>query len=197
MMKTVLILVLGVLVVGGGLVAWKVRGAMAGDVQTPDKATDGVFWDLETETLGGEPVSLGKWKGDVVLAVNTASKCGLTPQYEGLEALHKEFADQGFAVLGFPCNQFMGQEPGTAEEIREFCSVNYGVTFPMFAKQDVKGEDRSPVYDFLLAGGLEEPTWNFTKYLVGRDGKVIARFAPKTTPEDAELRAAIGKALDD
>lgn len=194
-MKMILVIVLGVLVIGGGLAVWKVRGAMAGDVQTPDKASEGVLWDLETRTLEGEPVSLGDWKGQVVLVVNTASKCGLTPQYEGLEKLHAELKDRGFSVLGVPCNQFMGQEPGSAEEIREFCSATYGVTFPMFEKQDVKGEDRSPVYDFLLAGGLEEPTWNFTKYLVGRDGKVIARFAPKTTPEDAGLRAAIDEAL--
>ncbi len=194
-MKTVLIVVLGMLVMGGGLAAWKVRGAMAGEMQTPTQATDGVLWDLETATLEGEPVSLGEWKGDVVLVVNTASKCGLTPQYEGLEKLHAELKDQGFAVLGFPCNQFMGQEPGSAEQIREFCSLTYGVTFPMFAKLDVKGDDRSPIYDFLLAGGLEEPTWNFTKYLVGRDGKVIARFSPKTTPEDEDLRKAIQAAL--
>jgi len=194
-MKMILVVVLGILVVGGGLAVWKVRGAMAGDVQTPDEASEGVLWDLESRTLEGEPVSLGDWKGQVVLVVNTASKCGLTPQYEGLEKLHAELKGRGFSVLGIPCNQFMGQEPGTAEEIREFCSATYGVTFPMLEKQDVKGEDRSPIYDFLLAGGLEEPTWNFTKYLVGRDGKVIARFAPKTTPDDAGLRAAIDEAL--
>lgn len=196
-MKTLVMIALGALVIGGGLAAWKVRGAMAGEMQTPTKETEGSFWDLSTQTLEGEPAALGDWRGKVVLAVNTASKCGLTPQYEGLEKLHAELAERGFAVLGFPCNQFLGQEPGTAAEIREFCSATYGVTFPMFAKLDVKGEDRSPIYDFLLAGGLEEPTWNFTKYLVGRDGKVIARFSPKTTPDDADLRAAILKALGD
>ena len=133
--------------------------------------------------------------GQVALVVNLASKCGLTPQYEGLEALYRERKADGLVILGFPSNDFMGQEPGTAEEIREFCSTNYGVTFPLMAKIQVKGDGRNEIYNWLIAGGLEEPTWNFTKYLVGRDGKVIARFAPRTKPDDPELLAAIDAAL--
>ncbi len=196
-MKSLMMIVLVVVVVVGAFAVAKFLGALGGGVQVVEKTSDRSLWELSTATLEGEPVSLGDWRGDVVLVVNVASKCGLTPQYAGLDELHREFDERGFAVLGFPCNQFMGQEPGTAEEIRAFCSDEYGVSFPLFEKLDVKGDGRSAIYDFLLDGGLEEPTWNFTKYLVGRDGKVVARFAPKTEPDNPELRSAILTALGD
>lgn len=152
------------------------------------------FYALSIRTLEGEATTLAQYQGQVVLAVNVASACGLTPQYTGLEALQKEFAPRGFTVLGFPSNDFGGQEPGTPEEIRAFCSENYGVSFPLFEKVPVKGEGKCEVYRFLTANH-PEPTWNFTKYLVGRDGTVLARFDPRTSPDDAELRREIEAAL--
>ena len=132
--------------------------------------------------------------------VNVASKCGLTPQYAALEKLHEQFASRGFAVVGFPCNQFGGQEPGTAEEIAEFCSATYGVTFPMFAKIEVNGRGRHPIYDVLTAipdadGEAGDVQWNFEKFLLGPDGAVLARFRPRTVPDDPEVLAAIEKHL--
>jgi len=152
--------------------------------------------DIDVQTLAGEPATLGEFAGSTVLVVNVASKCGLTPQYEGLQRLYDRFSGQGFTVAGFPCNQFGGQEPGTPDEISEFCSVNYGVTFPMFAKIDVNGPDRHPLYAELTAtpdaaGEAGDIQWNFEKFLVGPDGKVIARFRPLTDPEAPELVAAI------
>src|SRR6202035_2913955 len=129
---------------------------------------------------------------------NVASKCGLTPQYAALEALHERLADRGFAVVGFPCNQFMGQEPGTAEEIEEFCSTTYGVTFPMFEKIEVNGEGRHPIYEQLTAdadGAAGDIQWNFEKFLLGPDGRVVGRFRPRTVPDDPEVLAAIEKHL--
>ena len=154
------------------------------------------FFEFETRTLLGEPSSLSAFEGKVCLVVNVASKCGLTPQYAGLEALQRELGDEEFTVLGFPSNDFQNQEPGPPEEIAEFCSKTYGVTFPMFEKMRVTGEEKSEIYRFLSAN-LEPPTWNFTKYLVGRDGKVLYRFAPRTEPDDAGLRAKIAEALAD
>jgi glutathione peroxidase len=171
------------------------RDTMAGGVKTPTQKVDGRLWDFSVQTLEGAHAQLADYQGQVALVVNVASKCGLTPQYKDLESLYRARKDQGFVVLAFPSNDFMGQEPGTAEEIRFFCSENYDVTFPMFEKVKVKGAEKSEVYGFLTAGGLEDPTWNFTKYLVGKDGRVIARYAPKTTPDDADLAAAIDKAL--
>lgn len=168
--------------------------ALAAGAQEPAPAGDGSFYDLATQTLAGEPADLGLYRGQVALVVNTASKCGLTPQYAGLQALYTELAPRGFVVLGFPSNDFMGQEPGTPEEIQSFCATNYHVTFPLFAKSQVKGAERGEIYRWLTTG-LKEPTWNFTKYLVGRDGRVIARFGPKTPPDDPELRARIEAAL--
>jgi glutathione peroxidase len=152
--------------------------------------------DIPLRTLAGDPGSLGDFAGSTLLVVNVASKCGLTPQYTGLERLHQRFADRGFAVVGFPCNQFGGQEPGTHEEIQEFCSTTYGVTFPMFAKIDVNGDDRHPVYAELTAtadaeGEAGDVQWNFEKFLVDRQGSVVARFRPRTDPEDAVLVAAV------
>ncbi len=173
------------------------RSVFAGPVQHPEKAVTGSLWELETRTLEGEPVALAQYRGRVALVVNVASKCGFTPQYKGLETLYERLHDRGFVILGFPSNDFRKQEPGTPEQIRAFCTDTYGVTFPLFAKRKVTGEDKDEVYRFLTAGGLQEPTWNFTKYLVGRDGKVIARFAPKTAPDDKVLLEAIAKALQD
>ena len=146
--------------------------------------------DFSATTLSGEGRDLSAYAGDVVLVVNTASKCGFTQQYAGLEELHAAHKDDGFVVLGFPCNQFGGQEPGSEEEIGEFCQLNYGVTFPMFEKVDVNGDDAHPLFTWLkkeksgLLGGKIK--WNFTKFLVGRDGQVIDRYAPTTKPEDLE-----------
>ena len=153
------------------------------------------LYELETTTLVGKPADLGAYRGKVTLVVNVASKCGFTPQYEGLEKLHRELQGKGFAVLGFPSNDFGEQEPGTAQEIAEFCRLTYDVTFPMFAKVvTMPGREQSPVYTFLGAGG-HLPAWNFGKYLVGKDGRVIAFFASEVTPESPELRRAIGRAL--
>src|SRR5882724_7197281 len=146
--------------------------------------------EFTLNSLTGKPVSLADYKGKVLLVVNVASKCGFTPQYEGLEALYKKYKDQGLVVLGFPANNFMGQEPGTNEEIGTFCKSKYGVTFPMFSKISVKGDDKAPLYQFLTSTGGEIP-WNFTKFLVGKDGKPIERFSPKVTPDAAELTSAI------
>ncbi|WP_315799457.1 glutathione peroxidase [Bradyrhizobium sp. SZCCHNR1002] len=145
------------------------------------------IYDFTATSLKGEEVPLKRFEGQVVLIVNTASACGFTPQYRGLEALHRAYADRGFAVLGFPCNQFGAQEPGTAEEIGAFCAGKYDVTFPLFAKIDVNGADAHPLYRFLkgektgLLGSAIK--WNFTKFLVDRTGHVVSRHAPTTTPE--------------
>jgi glutathione peroxidase len=135
-------------------------------------------------TASGEDVSLGEYAGKVLLLVNTASKCGKTPQYEGLEQLHKDLADEGLLVIGFPCNQFGGQEPGTNDEIQEFCSLNFGVTFPVMAKIDVNGDSAHPLYAYLTEEHGGPIQWNFTKFLVDRDGTVVERFEPGETPEE-------------
>jgi glutathione peroxidase len=158
------------------------------------------LYDIPVKTLSGEDSSLGALAGKTLLVVNVASKCGLTPQYAALEALHARLADRGFSVVGFPCNQFMGQEPGTAEEIEQFCSTTYGVTFPMFEKIEVNGEGRHPIYDELTAvpdadGAAGDVQWNFEKFLLGPDGTVLARFRPRTVPDDPEVLAAIEKHL--
>ena len=194
-MKLVLIAVVAVVLLAALVMFVLYRDTMAGDVKKPTVQAEGSLYDLRSRTLEGQEVGLDSYRGKVTLVVNVASKCGLTPQYEGLEALYRARQDQDFVILGFPSNDFMGQEPGTVEEIREFCSTKFDVTFPMFEKVKVKGDQKCEVYRFLTAGGLEDPSWNFTKYLVGRDGKVIARFAPKTAPDAAELTAAIDKAL--
>jgi glutathione peroxidase len=157
------------------------------------------LYNIPVNTLAGEPSSLAPYEGQTVLIVNVASKCGLTPQYEGLEKLETTYESRGFSVLGFPCNQFMGQEPGTAEEIQTFCSTTYGVTFPMFEKIDVNGEQRHPIYSELVGVADDEGysgdiRWNFEKFLVSPDGSV-QRFAPQVTPEDPSLVEAIESAL--
>ena len=156
------------------------------------------FHDLNLRALDGQELPLAPFKGQVVLVVNVASKCGLTPQYAGLEKLHQQYRAQGFTVLGLPCNQFAGQEPDSEEAIREFCSLNYGVTFPLGSKIEVNGHDRHPLYRLLAGEGAEFPgdiTWNFEKFLVGHDGRVLARFSPRTAPDDPALIQAIEKAL--
>ena len=147
-------------------------------------------------TADGKEQSLNEYKGNVLLIVNVASKCGNTPQYAGLEKLYEKYKGQGLQVLGFPCNQFGGQEPGTMEEIQNFCTTNYGVTFPIFNKLEVKGPGQAPLYEKLTK---TEPSgdisWNFEKFLVGKDGNVIARFTPKTKPEDPSVVSKIEQAL--
>ena len=142
------------------------------------------LYQLSADSLGGKPVDLGQYKDKVVLVVNTASHCGFTPQYKGLEARYQKYKDQGLVILGFPCNQFGGQEPGGAEQIAQTCQINYGVTFPMFAKVEVNGPQAHPVFQWLkskLPGWFgSKVRWNFTKFLVGRDGQPIKRFAPPT-----------------
>lgn len=156
------------------------------------------FYDLSAKDIDGKDLPLSKYRGKVTLAVNVASKCGLTPQYTGLEQLYERFAGKGLVVLGFPCNQFAGQEPGSETEIKEFCSTKYHVTFPLTSKIDVNGQSRHPVYQALAGEGAKFPgdiLWNFEKFLVGRDGNVIARFNPRVTPDSAELVGAVERAL--
>ena len=153
------------------------------------------FYDLKTTTLLGKPADLASYRGKVTLVVNVASYCGFTPQYQGLEKLHRELSGKGFAVLGFPSNDFGEQEPGTPEQIADFCKLTYDVTFPMFAKVvTMPGPRQSPIYTFLGSSG-HLPAWNFSKYLIGKDGKVIAFYPSEVTPESPELRRAITKAL--
>jgi glutathione peroxidase len=158
-------------------------------------ATVTSFYDLKTNTLLGKPADLGAYRGKVTLVVNVASYCGFTPQYSGLEKLHRDLSGKGFAVLGFPSNDFGEQEPGSPQQIADFCKLTYDVTFPMFAKVVTKpGRQQSPIYEFLGASG-HLPAWNFAKYLIGKDGKVIAFYPSDVTPESPELQRAITKAL--
>lgn len=158
------------------------------------------IYDIPLKTLDGQPTKLAEHQGKALLIVNVASKCGLTPQYTGLEALHEELADKGFAVLGFPCNQFGEQEPGSSDEIATFCSTTYGVTFPMFEKVEVNGDGRHPVYEILTTkeddeGKAGDVVWNFEKFLISPEGEVVARFNPVVKPDDDALVGAIEKAL--
>ena len=177
------------------------------------------IYEIPVKTIDGEETNLGRYKGEVLLVVNVASKCGLTPQYEGLQRLYGEYRDRGFEILGFPANNFMGQEPGTEEEIKNFCGTNYNVEFPLFSKISVKGDDRHELYKYLTEtkpdtdvndGGFEEKLagygsarsapneilWNFEKFLVGKDGRIAARFAPDVAPEDERLVAKIEEELE-
>ena len=156
------------------------------------------IYDFTVKDIHGKDVKLDRYKGKALLIVNTASKCGFTPQYKGLEALYEKYHGKGLEVLGFPCNQFGAQEPGTEDEIAQFCELNFGVTFPLFAKVDVNGDDAAPVYKYLKAEkpgllGSEGIKWNFTKFLVDRKGRVVKRYAPNDTPES--LAGDIEKAL--
>ncbi len=151
--------------------------------------------EFTLNSIDGKPAPLAAYQGKVVLIVNVASRCGFTPQYAGLEALYEKYKDRGFVILGFPANNFGGQEPGTNEEIKTFCSSKYNVTFPMYSKISVKGDDKAPLYQFLTAATGSEIQWNFTKFLVDKNGKVVARFEPKVTPESPDVAEAIEKAL--
>lgn len=144
-------------------------------------------YEFSAPSIRGEQVELSAYAGKVLVIANTASKCGLTPQYEGLQALYEKYADRGLVVLGFPCNQFAEQEPGTAEEVESFCKLNYGVTFPLFAKSDVNGENALPLFKHLVAeSGGQDIAWNFTKFVIDREGRVAKRFEPKEAPESME-----------
>ena len=150
------------------------------------------IYDVDVRTINGEETTLAEYKGKTLLIVNVASKCGLTPQYTGLETLHETYTDRGFEVLGFPCNQFGGQEPGTEGEIAEFCSTTYGIKFPMFSKLDVNGESRHALYEELTQkedaeGKAGDVLWNFEKFLISPEGEIVARFRPLVTPEDPGL----------
>jgi glutathione peroxidase len=152
--------------------------------------------DISVKTADGGDQLLSEYKGKVLLVVNVASKCGNTPQYAGLEKLYEQYKDQGLEVMGFPCNQFGGQEPGSMQEIQDFCTTNYGVTFPIFSKIEVKGSGQSPLYAKLEKTEPAGPvTWNFEKFLVAKDGAVIGRFTPKTKPDDPKVVGAIEQAL--
>jgi len=158
------------------------------------------IYDFSMKSIDGDTISFSAYRGKVLLLVNVASRCGFTPQYEDLEALYRKYRDQGFEILGFPANNFMGQEPGTDEEIKEFCTLKYGVTFPMFSKISVKGSDQHPLYRYLTSGEANPSTsgevkWNFQKYLVGRNGKVLAVFVSRVKPLSPELTAAVEDAL--
>lgn len=159
------------------------------------------IYEFSMKDIDGKEVKLDVYKGKVIMIVNTASKCGLTPQYEGLQSLYDKYKDKNFVILGFPANNFMGQEPGTEKEIKDFCTLKYNVTFPMFAKISVKGTDQHPFYTFLTnkesnPGFDGDISWNFEKFLVDKNGKVIARFSPRTTPDDAKLIEAVENALN-
>lgn len=157
-------------------------------------------YDFTMKDIDGNDVKLDAFKGRLIMIVNTASKCGYTPQYEGLEAIYKKYKDRGFVILGFPANNFMGQEPGTEKEIKEFCTLKYNVTFPMFSKISVTGRDQHPLYGFLTNKATNpefggEISWNFNKFLIGKDGKVVGRFATAVNPEDASVVEAIENQL--
>ncbi len=168
--------------------------AFAGDEANPQSVLDFTMQDID-----GIDQPLSAYKGKVLMIVNVASKCGLTPQYEELEALYDKYGERGFAVLGFPANNFAGQEPGTNAEIKQFCTLNFGVKFPMFAKISVKGDDIHPLYTYLTSEKSSpfpgEIGWNFTKFIIGKDGKIISRFEPKTTPLSKEVINTVEKAL--
>jgi glutathione peroxidase len=163
-------------------------------------AMAGAVLDFRVRGIDGNEVDLAAYRGKVVMIVNVASKCGFTPQYTGLQKLYESYADRGFVILGFPANNFLGQEPGTNAEIRQFCTLNYGVTFPMFAKISVKGKDIHPLYQF-LTGKETNPefagkvTWNFNKFLIGRDGRIITRFGTRVKPLDSKVTEAVERAL--
>jgi len=174
---------------GTGPLIFLITGMMCLSLKNEDILMTTEIYGFEVQTITGDKAGLDSYANQVMLIVNTASKCGFTPQYEGLEALYAKYKDQGLVILGFPCNQFGGQEPGSESDIAEFCQLNYGVSFPMFAKVDVNGDDADPLFKYLKKSqkgilGSEKIKWNFTKFLVNRDGEVIARFAPTVKPKD-------------
>ena len=166
--------------------------------QVVSAETTSSLYDIPLKDINGKPTSLKSYKGKTILVVNVASKCGLTPQYSALEALHKKYQSKGLVVLGFPCNDFNGQEPGSNSEIQQFCSSKYDVTFPLFDKLHVKGPDQHPLYAALTGEKAPFPgdvKWNFGKFLINKDGKIIKRFEPKTTPDSAEVTEAVEAAI--
>jgi glutathione peroxidase len=182
------------------VVALAAISALANRPTTAPATPPGTIYDFSMKNIEGKEVKLSEYSGKVAMLVNVASKCGLTPQYEALQATYLKYKDQGFVVLGFPANNFLGQEPGTNEEIKNFCSIKYNVTFPLFAKISVKGDDMHPLYRFLtdkttnpeFGGDIK---WNFNKFLIGRDGRIIARFEPPVKPDSDQVIKAIEKAL--
>lgn len=186
-------IVMAVLLTTGGC-------TISGEEPTEGEGRNVSIYDFTMDDIEGNPVSLGTFKGKVMLIVNVASKCGFTGQYEGLQKLYEAYREKGLVVLGFPANDFLKQEPGSNAEIQQFCSATYGVDFPMFAKVSVKGSTMSPLYGF-LTGKATNPefagriTWNFNKFLVGRDGRILNRFGSRTAPDDKDLVAAVEKAL--
>lgn len=187
-----------VLVVGGVGAAYALGFIFNPSPSEPPNVSS--LYDFKMKNIDGSEVKLDAYKGKVVMIVNTASKCGLTPQYEGLQAIYDKYKDKNFVILGFPSNNFMGQEPGTDTEIKEFCTLKYKVSFPMFSKISVKGTDQHPLYTYLTneksnPGFSGDISWNFEKFLIGKDGKTLARFSPSTKPDDAKIIEAIEKAL--
>jgi len=197
MERTILPSMIALLIVATA--AWSEDADQADQAAAPARQTPAAL-DFEMESLAGEKVDLARYHGDVVLMVNVASKCGLTPQYEQLQALHERYAEQGLSILGFPANNFGKQEPGTNEQIAEFCQRNYGVQFDMFAKVSVKGDDQCELYQYLTGEETNGPfagpiKWNFTKFLINRDGEVVARFEPRTKPDSKQVIEAIEREL--
>jgi len=165
----------------------------------PTPASPNSIYDFKMKNIDGKEIALNKYKGKVLLVVNVASKCGLTPQYKGLEAIYEKYNKKGFVILGFPANEFAGQEPGSNEEIKKFCTGTYDVKFPMFSKIVVKGDGMDPLYQWLIASSdrpKDDIEWNFAKFLIGKDGKVIKRFSPKVTPDSDEVTKAIEEAIN-
>ncbi len=179
------------------LVSIAVLGCQTQAVTPTASGPEKTLYDFTMKDIDGKDVKLSKFKGKVVMVVNVASKCGLTPQYKSLEALYRENKDKGFVILGFPANNFGSQEPGTEVEIKEFCSLNYDVTFPMFAKISVKGEDEHALYKWLVANSdrQEDIEWNFAKFIIGKDGKVVKRISPKVAPDADEVKSSLTTAL--
>jgi len=196
-MKTKISLVL-IAIVCSAIFAVAVFSRTGRDGKTAGTASS--VYDFTLKDIDGKPVSLSQYRGKVVLLVNVASKCGLTPQYEGLQRVYQKYQDKGFVILGFPANNFMGQEPGSEQEIKSFCSIKYNVTFPMFSKISVKGEGIHPLYQFLTSKETDpefsgDIKWDFNKFLIDKNGKIIARFEPPVKPEAPEVIQAIEKAL--
>jgi glutathione peroxidase len=196
--KLIAVLAAVIVIIGGYR---RVSMVMGQTVIQPPAADAGTPLNFTMKDIDGKDVNLADYKGKVVLIVNVASKCGFTPQYEGLEKVYEQYKDKGFVILGFPANNFKGQEPGSDAEIKAFCSSKYNVSFPMFSKISVKGDDQHPLYKFLTGKDTNGPFagdigWNFTKFLVDKNGHVYARFGSKTKPTDAELTGAIEKGLN-
>ena len=197
-MKTKVVSALVVTVIVAAVLAIALSSRASGNLDSGEKMSS--IYDFTLKDIDRKEVNLGQYRGKVVLVVNVASRCGYTPQYEGLQKVYTKYKDRGFVILGFPANNFMGQEPGTDEEIKTFCSTKYNVTFPIFSKISVKGDDIHPLYKFLTAketnpdfGG--DIKWNFSKFLLDKSGKIVARFEPKVTPESDPMIQAIETAL--